>query len=109
MENTTTRELILEAATHAVLSERNRQYGDPEENFTTIVGLWNIYLERRYTELEESVKDYNLQPHDVAVLMILIKVARIAVTPAEMDHWIDLAGYAATGGETVNERLDEND
>ena len=97
----TVREEILDKARKAVLSERNRQYGDPKDNFATIADLWNVYLERRIVEAEEHGLSLVIKPHDVAVLMILTKVARIAVTPEILDHWIDAAGYAAVGGETA--------
>ncbi len=32
-------------------------------------------------------------------MMILMKLSRLATSPAKPDHWIDMAGYAACGGE----------
>jgi hypothetical protein len=31
--------------------------------------------------------------------MALVKIARLANSPDHMDSWIDIAGYAACGGE----------
>jgi hypothetical protein len=36
---------------------------------------------------------------DVAVMLALLKVARIKQNPNHTDNWIDIAGYAACGGE----------
>lgn len=87
------REEILEKAKEAVLKNRNVDYGDPEDNFKTIANLWNAYcgpLDGEHIPLES---------HDVAIFCILIKIARIAESPKKIDHWVDIAGYAACGGE----------
>jgi hypothetical protein len=34
-------------------------------------------------------------------MMALVKISRITPSPNIDDHWIDLAGYAACGGEVV--------
>ena len=36
---------------------------------------------------------------DVAMMMVLLKIARIAAGGGKADSWIDLAGYAACGAE----------
>jgi len=33
--------------------------------------------------------------------MNLLKLARIKTSPEHADHWIDIAGYAACGGEVA--------
>lgn len=38
-------------------------------------------------------------PEDVAALLGLLKIARIATGHGKSDNWVDLAGYAACGGE----------
>ena len=78
---------ILDAAAACVLSDREQQYGAPEDVFPVIAGLWSVYLDR--TD----------KPHDVAAMMVLLKVARLAGNPAHADTWTDIAGYAACGGE----------
>lgn len=87
------RKEILEAARTATHSEdKDHDYGTPENNFVTIADLWNVYL-------EASHDDYaSLDARDVAAMMILLKVAR-AATSTKADHWVDIAGYAACGGE----------
>lgn len=67
--------------------EEGVEYGVPEENFKVIAALWGEYL------------DMKVKPHDVAVMMALLKIARIKGGAFKKDNWIDLAGYAACGGE----------
>ena len=43
--------------------------------------------------------DICIAPKDVAAMMALLKIARIASGTAKPDNWVDLAGYAACGGE----------
>lgn len=89
-----TRESILERARVCVCGEREQDYGSPERNFETIADLWSAYL--RGTGL---ITEAELDPHDVAAMLALLKIARIASGHAKDDNWIDLAGYAACGGE----------
>jgi len=41
-----------------------------------------------------------LKPHDVALMMALLKIARLKGNPIHGDSWVDLAGYAACGAES---------
>lgn len=84
---------ILETAKNYVLNDRNKEAGEPEDNFLTIGEYWSSYL-RRAKNVQLVI-----QPHDVAAMMTLMKLSRIAVSPAKIDSWIDVAGYAACGGE----------
>ena len=89
------RKEILEAASKAVhAKDLNHDYGKPEDNFETIADLWSTYLEAAYGE--DTI--VCLSSRDVAAMMILLKVARVA-TSEKADHWVDIAGYAACGGE----------
>lgn len=85
----TLRESILDEAKVIVSIDRNADYGEPEKNFERIADMWTAYL------------GTPIYPHDVAAMMILLKVARISNTPGIQDHWIDIAGYAACGGEVA--------
>lgn len=81
-----TRSECLDEAKRITTTDRNTQYGEPEDNFSLIAHLWGVYLETPVTSV------------DVANLMILFKVARNAVN-VKADNWIDIAGYAACGSE----------
>lgn len=82
-----TRKEILAAAEKCVCGDRDEQYGSPANSFTEIARLWSVYLDR------------DVSAKDVAVLMSLFKVARIKTGAQKADNWVDLAGYAACGGE----------
>lgn len=90
-----TRADILHAAEKCVCGQRETDYGTPEDNFKTIAELWEAYLNKACT------RDVNVrvEAKDVAVMMALLKIARIAAGGGKADSWIDLAGYAACGAE----------
>lgn len=81
------RKEILEAAAKCVCGDREQEYGSPENNFSIIARFWSYYL------------NVTIEPKDVAAMMALLKIARIASGNAKEDNWVDLAGYAACGGE----------
>lgn len=89
---------ILEAARVCVCGERERDYGSPEDNFETIGLLWGVYLRAAHPELARVMAINHITPKDVATMMALLKVARIA-TGSSPDSFVDLAGYAACAGE----------
>ncbi|MDO4650638.1 MAG: DUF6378 domain-containing protein [Eubacteriales bacterium] len=85
---------ILEKARQCVCGEREQDYGTPEDNFTTIGKMWEVYL--KAANPERDVPEINAK--DVAIMMALLKTAHIA-TGSSMDSFVDLAGYAACAGE----------
>lgn len=82
-----TRKECLDAAAGCVLKDRQNQYGKPEDCFGMIAGMWTAYLGQC------------ISAHDVAAMMILLKMARARFNPQREDDWIDAAGYAACGSE----------
>ncbi len=88
-----TRQSILEEAIRCVTKDRNSTHGNPEDNFARIADYWTTYLKTR------GIATNFIKTEDVAALMILMKVSRLATSPEHRDHWIDIAGYAACGGE----------
>lgn len=86
-----TRPEILDAAKACVCGQREQDYGKPEDNFRLIANLWNAYL---------GLEGFNeITPLDVAMMMALLKIARISTGTGTEDSFVDLAGYAACGGE----------
>ena len=79
---------ILATASEYVSKDRAATHGDAEDNFRRIADLWNAYL-----GLDDTTAI------DVAVMLALLKAARIRQNPTHADNWIDMAGYAACGGE----------
>ena len=94
------RQEILDAAAKCVNGDRDEQYGEPEDNFMRIARLWEAYLQHPVSAL------------DVANMMILFKVARVKggiLKGADTyDSWVDIAGYAACGGEIEGYCMDVN-
>jgi hypothetical protein len=90
------REEILKAAAERACEKHEQDYGSPAYNFANIARLWEQYLSAvHHVVVTITVKD-------VAMMMALLKIARIAVsnTPAS---FVDLAGYAACAGEICTE------
>jgi hypothetical protein len=82
-----TRAEVLDEASKIVNGERANTYGGPEQSFETIAKLWGSYFGTVY------------RPTDVAIMLALLKIARLKNSPAHRDSWVDLAGYAACGAE----------
>lgn len=91
-----TRADILHAAEKCVCGQRETDYGTPEDNFKAIAELWSVYLDRISVGKHGNTI---VDEKDVAVMMALLKIARIAAGGGKADSWIDLAGYAACGAE----------
>lgn len=89
-----TRKEFLHRAEECICVDREEQYGSPEDSFGTIAGLWSIYLGRE------------ISPEDVAVMMALLKIARIAGGKFKADSYVDAIGYMACAGE-IAERLEK--
>lgn len=81
------RATILDTAKEYVTKDRAATHGDAESNFNLIATYWGAHLD---TEVSAS---------DVAVMMTMLKLARIKGNPANSDNWIDGCGYLACGGE----------
>jgi hypothetical protein len=88
---------ILEQANELIFGDRNKHYGHPRNNFQCIAGMWNNYIVQR-----RALGFAHLESRDVAMMMVLMKVARDANMPKE-DNLIDIAGYAGCAA-----RLDES-
>lgn len=86
-----TRNRVLSEAERCVCGQREQDYGTPENSFHKIGTFWTAYL-------NYAVK---IDAEDVAAMMALLKIARISKNPQHMDSWVDLAGYAACGGEII--------
>ena len=82
-----TRDDVLIQAQYCVSRDRNSAYGEPEDSFVGIAVFWSAYL------------GCKISTHDVALMLALMKIARAKANPQHADSWIDLAGYAACGGE----------
>lgn len=80
---------LLDQAKEIITNDRQNTHGQPEDSFRRIADLWSGYL------------TVGVREEDVAVMMALVKVARIMENPRHVDNWIDGAGYFACGGEVA--------
>lgn len=78
---------VLHEAEKCICGQREQDYGSPEQNFSIIANLWSDYL------------DADISALDVAMMMCLLKIARIKNGGGTGDSFVDLVGYAAIGGE----------
>lgn len=89
-EKTTGRKKILREAIKCVCTDRNQQYGEPEDNFDVIAGFWETYL------------GMPVSRQMVADMMILFKIGRVVTAEVQKkDTYIDIAGYAACAGGMI--------
>jgi hypothetical protein len=82
------RDEILDQAGNLIKGDRAQDYGDAYLNHMRIAEFWNNYL-------DHTVK---IAPTDVAVMMMLVKVARL-MNEYKNDSFVDICGYAALAGE----------
>lgn len=73
-----------------ILEEASR--GKPDDSFDLIAKLWSGYLQHRPPKPE-------LDEYDVAMMMLLMKSARLTLRPNDMKAAMDAAVYAACVGE----------
>lgn len=81
---------ILDEAKHLVGADRQQDYGGCVESFTRIAGLWSVYTGTTITA------------HDVAMMMVLLKVSRAKGNPAKRDSRVDIAGYAECAQQIID-------
>tara|TARA_R100001244_G_scaffold127521_1_gene98100 strand:- start:693 stop:1067 length:375 start_codon:yes stop_codon:yes gene_type:complete len=77
---------LLQKAIKTVAGPREHTYGDKYTNHKNISELWSSYL------------NHYISPHDVAICMVLVKIARLKHRHTE-DCYVDIAGYAAIAAE----------
>ena len=83
----TTRAGILDAAKKIVTGDREKQYGKPEDNFAVIAEFWTTYI------------GHPISSEDVAIMMALLKIARIRSGNYKADSFVDGVGYLSLAAE----------
>jgi hypothetical protein len=82
-----TRSAILDTAREAVTKDRAATHGALESSFGQIAAIWSVRL------------GVTVTPAQVAIMMIDLKTVRGWGNPGHLDNWVDMADYAACGGE----------
>ena len=78
---------ILTKANSLISKDREKDYGDKVKNHENIAKLWSAY------------KGIEITAHDVAVMMVLLKIARTKLGEVSKDTYIDMSAYGAIAGE----------
>ena len=81
------RAAVLDAARQAVTQDRAATHGALESSFAAIAAIWSVRLGVPVTAAQ------------VAIMMVDLKTVRAWGNPGHADNWVDIAGYAACGGE----------
>ena len=74
---------ILDKAKELVLGARNDAYGHPRDDFKCQATMFTAYLQKKGL----LAADKSLDTTDVAMLMVLVKVARLAQGYGEDRDW----------------------
>lgn len=73
---------ISETAMELINGDRHDAHGDFRVSFQTIANLWMAFL------------GTPIRADQVAIMMLLLKVARNRLNPKVVDNFIDMVGYA---------------
>lgn len=101
MPDETVRGSVLDEAKGLITGDRNNTYGPPHQDFQRSADAATAFGYK-------GPGGRDLQAHDIAILVGLVKISRLMWTPGKRDSWVDLAGYAACGYECVVETEKEN-
>ena len=80
------RAAVLDMAKQYVMEDRATEHGDLEDNFYAIAAYWSNHL-----GVVVSVTD-------VAVMMCLLKVARLKSNPGNNDNWLGVSNGSDNTG-----------
>ena len=94
------RESALLEAIGLVTGDRNAAYGPPTQDFDRTAAALTAMGYRR---IDPGDKILPIAPHDVAVMVMQVKISRLMSTPTKRDSWVDIAGYAGCGYECTTE------
>lgn len=97
---------VLDEAKAIIYGDREKTYGKPSKNLDTIAQMWSAYVNSAlggdmFTADGQKI-DVIFDAKDVAIMMVLLKSARLANDQSHRDSVVDICGYAA-----LIERCDE--
>ena len=85
------RQFFLKTAEELINGPRAKEYGPARKNHERIAQIWSIILEQEIT------------PEQVVACMVGLKLARLSEDMTKDASWVDIIGYAALGGEIIND------
>jgi hypothetical protein len=81
------RDDFLMEAQEIINGNRATDYGDNLDTQSRIAQIWS------------GILGIEVEPHQVTLLFITAKALRASKNAGHTDSWVDIAGYAALGGE----------
>lgn len=98
--------VLLEA--HKIINGgRQQRYGNHEDTHGVIAELWNGYMRAKNATIwgadAEPMRLPQLEPKDVALMMVLFKIGRELNGAGCKDNLVDSAGYIALAAD-MNEQ-----
>lgn len=94
---------ILDKAKEIIYGDREKTYGHPSKNLSLIAEYWSGHLSNA-----KKRKSISLTVDDVCVMMVLLKLARLANDPTHIDSKVDTAGYIALMDRCQNSEDSKN-
>jgi len=92
------KETVAQEANRIVNGDRRGNYGSPLKDFGRTSGMLNALLAHKLRE--------KLSEEDVSLIMICVKLSRLANSPDHRDSLVDICGYALTYELVQSERKD---
>lgn len=89
---------VLTKALELTGGDRAKTHGDKRRNHQNIADLWNAYFGHNKPRL------LPFTAQDVAIMMCLLKIARMKSGTFNLDNFIDLAGYAGVAAECSDDQ-----
>jgi len=86
---------VLELAKKLTGNDRNKDYGAPKKNMAIIARYWTIFLQSQGIDIV-------IKPSWVPIMMVLVKIARMAGA-YKIDNYVDGAAYIAMSPECREE------
>lgn len=81
----------LDRAKALITGDRAEAYGDALTDFT------------RTAESMKAMFGWDVKPHHIPMIMILVKMSRLQNDPNHQDGWDDMGGYSGLGAEVTGE------
>lgn len=79
-----------------ITGDRNNAYGPPTQDFQRAAGILNAMG-------YQGQGGRPIESHDIALMVMAVKMSRLVWTPGKRDSWVDIAGYAGCGYECAVE------
>ena len=106
---------ILEEVEKILSGDRRSDYGKASASFKRIADYWNAYLCHKRDKIDEAAHEEDLPyeflrgeyltDYDIAILMILFKIAR-EENKHKRDNITDIIGYAVLAEDLANIHID---